>query len=253
MSDDNITTIILNMDKNKLNDTQIKGINKLSNIVTILKKTVKKIKEKGMNCDGPVINNYWGMFYNFWDNLTKINFSNSKSFKAYFLIHLINLGEYELRSGDKMENITDTLFEEFTEKDIDKTIIHILNYKQNTQPSTCTLVQKSIIELSQYDKEINAYVKDNKIGKMDDLFDSLLKLQLKALMKKTEKVSPELNNFIDIISKKINAVNSILIYPKQEIKVQSGGQSTQNDIYHHKYLKYKSKYIHLKQNQKRYV
>lgn len=246
MSDDNITTIILNMSKNKLNESQIIKINGLHDIVPILKEAVKKIKKEDMNCDNFVTNNYWSMFYIFWDNLIQINFNNSKNFKAYFLIHLINLGEYKLRSGDKMENIIDTLFEGFTEKDIDKTIIHILNYKPNTSPSTCTKLQKSIIELSQYDKEIHTYVKDKKIGKMDDLFDSLLKLQLKALMKKTEEISPELNNFIDIISKKINAVNDILTYPRQEIKIQSGGQLTQNEIYHLKYLKYKSKYIDLK-------
>ena len=246
MLDDNI---ILNMGKNKLNDTQIEKINKSQNIGSILRETVKKIKEKGMNCDGPIADNYWGMFYNFWDNLTKINFKNSndsKSFKAYFLIHLIGLGEYKLSSGNKMENITDTLFQGFSEKDIDKTIVHVLNYKPNTNPSTCTKLQDSIISLSQYDKDINTYVENKKINNIDKLFDSLLELQLKALMKKTEEISPELNNFIDIISKKINAVNSILTHPKQEIKVQSGGQYTQDEIYYHKYLKYKSKYIYLK-------
>lgn len=248
MSDD-IDTIILNMDKNKLTLYQIEKINSVGNITSILNDKVKSIKKNELSCKEPFNESYWYLFYIFWENLIQLKINESKNFKSYLLIHLINLGNYTLRSGKKMEDITEELFQGFVEKDIDKTINHILNYKPNTDPRECTKLQNSINELSRYDKEIHAYVEDKKIGKVDDLFDSLLKLQLKALMKKTEESSPELNNFIDIISKKINAVNSILTYPKQEIKNQSGGQSLpQNEIYFYKYLKYKSKYINLKNN-----
>lgn len=108
-----------------------------------------------------------------------------------------------------------------------------------------------IIKLLQSDIDINKFGNDLKNQEIKNNFhklkNNLGKLQVLVLLKKLEKskdCDDILNGFIGIINNKISVVNDILEKKLDGVQVGGGGYKKE---YIYKYIKYKLKYLKLKQ------
>jgi hypothetical protein len=125
-----------------------------------------------------------------------------------------------------------------------KKIIEIVNskkdtFQQNISPELIVTVERLLVPV---DENLNKFGEE-KLANLDKAYDSfkklkdsLAELQVRVIIKKIEKskdCDEILTAFIGLLNDKVNAVNQVL---------QLGGT---NNIYKHKYFKYKYKYIKL--------
>ncbi len=138
--------------------------------------------------------------------------------------------------GDKLGVNLDDLKEHI----IEFTNIQKLSFIKNTQEKL-----NKLLELDEKLKNISTDLDDTALyGEAKKNWDNMLvnvgKLQALSLINKTANCEQITQNIISAIDAKITAVNAVL-----DQNLQTGGNI---NSYKHKYLKYKSKYLRIKNN-----